>query len=380
MRYPDSEQAVGMPDAAAPPSDWRRGGALALAVVMLLAGVVYPLRRYVVEPRRQALLGHHESPGRRLALASQFGFDTAAGASIRLVPGRPALELRDLPSETVIVILGGFRGPYVVWLWIKAEEEKQHKVHFDLMDRYTKIAAFQSDYPQMWTYHAWNFVWNLTVQWQSNERKYEWIRRGIEFLTEGYRKNPHSAEIMETMGRIYAEKLGRSQEAPFYRRRIREDEGRSPFLIAYEWYDRARKANDRYGTLSHGLSKPVAYSQACHSLSYYAQELTQDAYDAMKASLDDREMGRQAEARRRFQEGARKLSDAVAAWTWARREWRDHALRFEKEGVSLEMISVYTRFYDEADATAKALDAVRTGLTYENLPDRFKTLHRPELK
>jgi hypothetical protein len=377
MSYADSDRP---PTGVASPADWRRTGVLVLAVVVLLAGVVYPLRRYVVEPRREELLGRHESPGRRLAFASQFGFDTAAGAAIRLVPGRPALELGDLPSEAVIVILGGFRGPYVVWLWIKAEEEKQQKVHFDLLDRYTKIAAFQSDYPQMWAYRIWDIVWNLTVQWQSKERKYEWIRRGIEFGTEGYRRNPRSAVILESMGRIYAEKLGRSQEAPFYRQRIKEDEGRSTFLIAYEWYDRMRKANDRYATLGHGLSKTVAYSQACHSLSYYAEELTQDAYDALKAGLDDREPGREADARGKFQEGSQKLSDAVAAWTWARREWRDHALRFEKEGVSPVMISIYTRFYDEADARFRELEAVRTGLTYENLPDRFKNLRRPEIK
>ena len=376
MSPPDS----GRPALVAAPSDWRRSGALALVIVVLLAGVVYPLRRYVVEPSREELLGHHESPGRRLAVASQFAFDTAAGAAIRLVPGRPALELSDLPSEAVIVILGGFRGPYVVWLWVKAEEEKQRKIHFNLMDRYAKIAAFQSDYPQIWTYIAWNYIWNLPVQWQSQERKYEWIRRGIDFLREGYRKNPHSAEIMETMGRIYSEKLGRAQEAPFYRRRIKEDEGRSTFLIAYEWYDRMRKANDRYGTLAHGLAKPVAYSQACHSLTYYAEELTQDAYDALKASLADREAGRQADARREFEAGSQKLTDAVAAWAWARREWRDQALRFEKEGISPMMISVYTKFYDEADAGMRSVDAVRAGLTYENLPDRFKSMVRPEVK
>jgi hypothetical protein len=141
-----------------------------------------------------------------------------------------------------------------------------------------------------------------------------------------------------------------------------------------------RKANDRYATLGHGLSKTVAYSQACHSLSYYAEELTQDAYDALKAGLDDREARREADARGKFQEGSQKLSDAVAAWAWARREWRDHALRFEKEGVSPVMISIYTKFYDEADARFRELEAVRTGLTYENLPDRFKNLRRPEIK
>ncbi|MBE3069126.1 MAG: hypothetical protein IMZ66_02710, partial [Planctomycetes bacterium] len=277
MSGPGLETAGAGHAAAGGGADRWRTALMAVAIVVAMAAVVHPLRRYVVEPRRQALLGNVEPSGRRLALASQFGFSTAAGVAVRLVPGSSSLELADLPAQAVTVILGGFRGPYVVWLWMKVEDEKHRKIHFDLLDRYTKIAALQSDYPDMWVFHVWNIVWNVPVQWQSIERKYQWIRRGIEFLGEGYRKNPHSAAIMAEMGRIYSEKVGRSQEAYYYRRRVREDEGRSAFLIAYEWYDRARKANDQYGTLGpRSLGKPVVYSQACHALSYYATELLQE--------------------------------------------------------------------------------------------------------
>ena len=366
----------------------RRGRAsgwpLTLLYTLLLAAavalVIHPLRRDVVEPRRQALLGHVDPPGRRLALVSQFGFDTAAGDSFRLVPGPPRLDLGDLPSEAITLILGGFRGPYVVWLWIRAEEEKQKKIHFDLLDRYTKIAMLQSDYPQVWTFHYWNMLWNITVQWQSPERKYQWIRLGIRFLREGYRRNPHSADIMMEMGRGYMDKIGRSQEAPYYRRRVEEDEGRSPFLIAYEWFDRARKANDRYHTLVRGLAAPVSYSQACHALSYYAAELTQRTHDDFQASLAARNDGREAEARRRFDAGQDRLVQAVRAWQWARREWQEQAARFEKEGVAPELLTAYRKFYGEADRFAGQLDGVRSELTYENLPDLMQRVPRPEIQ
>ena len=363
-----------------PSSDRGRTVLLALAILVLVAGVIHPLRQRVVEPQRQALLGHREPPGRRLALASQFGFSTAAGASLRVVPGSPALELSDLPAQAVTIILGGFRGPYVVWLWAKAEDEKTRKIHFDLIDRYTKIAALQSDYPAMWTFHAWNMAWNESVQWQSLGRKYQWIRRGVDFLNEGYRKNPHSAEILGEMGRIYSEKLGRSQEASYYRRRVIEEEGRSTFLIAYEWYDRARKANDRYDSLGHGLSKPVIYSQACHNLSYYAEELSQEAYDACKESVEIRKSDRSAAARPAFDRGLRKLADAIHAWKWSRREWKDHALRFEQEGAPAVLNEVNQRFYREADQAATELEALRADLTYDNLPEKFPQMHPFEIR
>ncbi|MBM4018865.1 MAG: hypothetical protein FJ288_11135 [Planctomycetes bacterium] len=370
-----------LPAGGRPAADWPRTILYALVVLVLAAAAVHPLRGHVVEPRRQALLGRREPPGRRLALVSQFGFDAAAGDRSSLVPGASRLELGDMPAEAATLILGGFRGPYVVWLWIRAEEEKQKKVHFDLLDRYTKIAMLQGDYPQVWAYHYWNMLWNITVQWQSPERKYQWIRLGIRFLREGYRRNPHSAEIMMEMGRGYMDKIGRSQEAAYYRRRVEEDEGRSAFLIAYEWFDRARKAHDRYGTLGgRGLAPVVAYSQACHALSFYATELTQDMHDALAASAEARRGGREADARRQFAEGQQLLAQAVRAWRWAQREWLQHADRFEKAGAVTELLVNYRKFHAEADQSARRLEALQAELTYENLAEQLKDLPRPDLK
>lgn len=364
------------PSRPAPRSPGRATALYAMGLAAFLGAVVHPLRHSVVEPRRQVVLGYREPAGRRLALASQFGFTTAAGAAVRLVPGRPQVELSDLPGQAVTLILGGFRGPYVIWLWMKVEDEKQKRIHFDLIDRYTKIAALQSDYPQMWVFHIWNMAWNVSVQWQSPDRKYEWIRRAIEFGTEGYRRNPRSAEIMAQIGDVYGEKLGRSQEAAYYRNRVKEDEGRSTFLIAYEWFDRARKANDRYGTLLHGLSKVAVYSKAPHSVTSYATELTLDGFALFGRCVDLQEAGRPEEARDAYRRGLALVAEAQppagsgksGAWAWARREWEDHALRFEKEGVPASLITNYHRFFTEAGEASAALEAFQAALAYENLP------------
>ncbi|HUX00183.1 MAG: hypothetical protein WBD63_09325 [Phycisphaerae bacterium] len=358
-------------------SPWRTAAYIAVLAI-LLAAVIHPLRRHV-EDLRQDLLGRRESPAWRLVQASQFGLASAAGNSVRMVPGGPRLELGDLASQATILVLGGFRGPYAVWLWMQAEEEKHQNAHFDLIDRYTRIAALQSEYPQMWAYHGWNLAWNISAQWHSLDRKYQWIRRATEFLQEGNRKNPHNAEIMAALGRIYGEKLGRSQEAEYYRARVREDEGRSTFLIAYEWYDRARQTNDRYGTLGGSLSKAVIYSQACHNLSYYATELTAEAFTTLKKSLEPRQAGDDTAARDAFQRGLAELNDALGAWEWARREWKEHAIRFEREGVTAELANTYQRFYGEADATVRQLEQLRSQLTYESLPSLAPDLDPPEL-
>jgi hypothetical protein len=366
----------GFPAADGPPGRFRT---LLYGIVLVLVAAfgVHPIRTYV-EAKRQALLGRSETPGRRLALASQFGFDAAAGDSMRLVPGAPTADIEDLPAEAVTLVLGGFRGPYVVWLWAKAEDEKQHKIHFDLLDRYSKIAALQSDYPEVWTFHYWNMLWNITVQWQSLERKYQWIRLGIRFLREGYRRNPHSADIMYEMGRGYLYKIGHSQESEYYLRRVKEDEGRSAFLAAYEWFDRARKASDRYGTLH--TSKVVAYSQACHALSYYAIETTQEAHDEFQAGLDARKAGREEESRGRFEAAQKRLGEAIGAWQWAAREWQQHIERFDKEGASPELLRTYAKFYATADDSARKLESIRSELTYDNLPQVMPRIPRPTIE
>jgi|WetSurMetagenome_2_1015567.scaffolds.fasta_scaffold61162_2 hypothetical protein len=350
-----------------------------IVLALVMTTVVYPLRRYVVEPRREVLLGHHETPGRRLALASEFGFDMASGCSVRMVPGAAMRTLSDLPTETATVLLGGFRGPYVIWLWMKTQDERQGKGHVDLVDRYRQIAALQSDYPAVWTFLAWDLGWNVSVQWQSQEQRYQWIRVAVEFLREGARKNPHSVEILGQMGWIYAEKLGHSQDAQYFRKRVIEDEGRSTYLIAYEWYDRARKAGDRYGERGHGLSRTVQYSQACHAATYYATETTQNAYDALAASVEARKAGHADEAARKFAEGKTQMDEALRAWKWAHQEWQDHIDRFAKEEVSPELGAAYERFCHEAEEWTKNLQDDTKGLTPENVPDLLAKIKRPEL-
>ncbi len=359
------------------PGAGRRTLVYAIVLALLVACVVYPVRRYVVEPRRQLLLGNYDVPGRRLAMASEFGFDVAAGSSVRMVPGQALRDLSDVPTEAATVILGGFRGPYVVWLWMKAQDEKQKKVHFDLLDRYRQIAILQSEYPQVWTFLAWDIGWNESVQWQSPEQRYQWICRAAEFLKEGARRNPHSVEILGNMGWIYAEKLGHSQESAYYRKRVKEDEGQSTFLIAYEWYDRARKAGDRYGDLGHGFSRPVQYSQACHAVSYYATELTQDAYDDLAASVAARKAGRIEEADRKFRQGKQEMEEAKRAWEWAYTEWDDHIKRFAGE-VTLGMGDAYKKFLHEADEWTKSLGAALGEMTPENVSDVLAKIKRPE--
>jgi len=369
MSQADGRRQGPLPHASPAESGGGRTVLYALALLVFLGAVVHPVRHYLVEPWRQRVLGNREPAARRLALASQFGFTTAAGSHIRLVPGQAETDLRDLPTQAVTLILGGFRGPYVIWLWMSVEDEKTKRIHFDLIDRYTKIEALQADYPAVVVFNIDNIAYNVSVQFQSLDVRYKWIRVAAEYGSEGFRRNPNNAEIMAEIGRVYSEKLGRSQEAAYYRKRVKEDEGRSTFLLAYEWYDRARRANDQENTLVHGgLTKQVIYSQAPHSLRYYATETTLEGYDLLKESMDLRRAGREPAAREAYDHGLKKIREAVPQWEWARREWRAHVVRFENAGIAPDLINNWRRFYNEADAAVQELREFQAELTYDNLP------------
>lgn len=335
-------------------------------LLVAIAAVIHPLR-VRTQAGRHAVLGLSEPPGRQVAQASQFGFVTASGTAYRTVPGRPVTSIEDLPSKAMTLVLGGFRGPYAVWLWMQSQEEKEAGHHFDLVDRYAKIAALQPDYAQVWEYLIWEMAWNISVQWHSLEHKYQWIRRAIEFGEDGHRKNPRDATIMAALGRVYNDKLGLAQEAPYYRERMREDEDRSTFLVAYEWYDRARRANDLYGTLTGALTDTVVYSQACHAVNNYATELTLRAYGQLEAAAHLKADSKEEAARASLGEGLSELTEAIQAWGWAQREWRDHLVRWEAEGIPPALEEAYRRFYGNAGRAALELNRFQETLSYDEL-------------
>ena len=121
-------------------------------------------------------------------------------------------------------LLGGFRGIAANVLWIRAEEFKQDQDWDRLKATVDLITKLQPHFLSIWTFQGWNLAYNVSVEWDAPEDKYEWIKQGIKFVQEGVRKNQQSPDLIWDTAWFYYHKLGFSDESIILRRLFRDDE------------------------------------------------------------------------------------------------------------------------------------------------------------
>ena len=135
----------------------------------------------------------------------------------KVVPVRAEVK-HDVMIEFPILVLGGFRGPLVMGLWIKAEDEKYLRNWWNVKTYHEIIAHLQPNFPSVYVYNAWNLAYNLSVQWHELPNKYQWVLDGARYAQKGIWINPESPDVMFQLADIYDQKLGRSQPERFYYR------------------------------------------------------------------------------------------------------------------------------------------------------------------
>ena len=312
-----------------------------VAAAVVFCGT-YFLETHVLEPKRLAMQGYTAALPRALVHAASYNSARSAGQRPRFIPGEQRLDISDLPSRAAALSLGGLRGFFAIYLWIEAEDQKNLRIHDDLLDTYHRIASLQPDYPATWSFHAWNLAYNLSVQWSTPERRYEWVRHGIEFLAEGIRRNPTNVELLEKMGQIYYWKIGNNNnydDRAYFSEQVVKDDGASPLLLAYQWYDRARRIQDEAGVPHPMFARKILHGQACHAMHAYAKEVTREALLHLRAAAEmavagptDATPEAQAEhsqaVAEAFQAGRTTLDKALRLWKTAGDEWESQKGRF----------------------------------------------------
>ncbi|NIA21212.1 MAG: hypothetical protein GWP05_04415 [Anaerolineaceae bacterium] len=318
---------------------------LLLVAAAVVFAITYFLETSILGPRRLAMQGYMAALPRALVHAASYNSARAAGERPRFIPGEQRLDISDLPSRAAALSLGGLRGFFAIYLWMQAENQKNLRIHDDLLDTYYRIASLQPDYPATWSFHAWNLAYNLSVQWSTPERRYEWVRHGINFLAEGIRRNPDSVELLEKMGQIYYWKIGNNNNADdraYFSAQVVKDDGASPLLLAYEWYDRARRIQDEAGVPHPMFSRKILHGQACHAMHAYAKEVTRQALNRLRLAAEMQKAGppdetAEAEAAHRkaiaeeFKAGRAALDKALGLWKTAGDEWESQKGRFPND-------------------------------------------------
>ncbi len=124
------------------------------------------------------------------------------------------------------------------------------------------ITKLQPHFLAIWTYQSWNLAYNVAVEWDAPEDKYEWIKKGIKFVKQGVEKNQHSPDLVWDTAWYYYHKIGFSDESIILRRLFRDDEdddfkryydpelqgrrsiGDDNFKLGYGWFSRAVRLVD----------------------------------------------------------------------------------------------------------------------------------------
>ncbi len=105
--------------------------------------------------------------------------------------------------------LGSFRGWLIDILWLRAGQlEQEGRVH-ESMQLSRWITRLQPNFPQVWSYQAWQLAFNLSLSAKSPEERWLWIEAGISLLRdEGIPINREAWKLYNDLAYIYWFKLG----------------------------------------------------------------------------------------------------------------------------------------------------------------------------
>lgn len=135
-------------------------------------------------------------------------------------------EDSDPPQVALGIAMGAFRGLFVNWLWIRAENLKQAGKYYEAIDLARTITRLQPRFPRVWAFHAWNMAYNISVATQTAEERWQWVQAGIRLLRdEGIPANPNDLLLHRELAWIFLHKVqGYSDDAnPYYKRRHAEE-------------------------------------------------------------------------------------------------------------------------------------------------------------
>jgi hypothetical protein len=142
--------------------------------------------------------------GASAVLATQIA---ASVGRNRLVYSEKA-ETGDPPQVALGIAMGAFRGMFVNWLWIRANDLKEEGKYFEAVDLAKTITRLQPRFPKVWQFHAWNLAYNISVATQTPEERWNWVQAGIRLLrNEGIPANPSSIDLHRELAWIHLHKI-----------------------------------------------------------------------------------------------------------------------------------------------------------------------------
>lgn len=115
----------------------------------------------------------------------------------------------DPPQVALGIAMGAFRGIFVNILWLEATAAKEEGRFYESIELASMITKLQPRLPQVWTFHAWNMTYNISVTTHTPEERWQWVMAGIDLLRkEGIRANPNDMHMHKELGWMFLHKIG----------------------------------------------------------------------------------------------------------------------------------------------------------------------------
>jgi hypothetical protein len=152
-----------------------------------------------------------------------FSYRQAAVNRNRPPAAKAQSRIANLDSFSLALLLGGLRGPLVMFLWTNSETQKGDRDLESFDTQVELIRLLQPEFASVHLFQIWNKAYNVSVQMASLANKYATILDAIEYGRRADQANPNDINILHAIGGVYEHKLGSSTEKEYYRRRVRTE-------------------------------------------------------------------------------------------------------------------------------------------------------------
>jgi hypothetical protein len=156
-----------------------------------------------------------------------FGTQITASSGRYSLSYTDTAEENDPPMVALGVAMGALRGVFVNYLWIRATQKKEDGQYYEAVELADWITRLQPRLPAVWTFHAWNMAYNISVTTHTPQERWGWVNAGIRLLrNRGLRANPNDMHMHKELAWIFLHKVaGFTDDSNQYYKR----------QFAYEW-------------------------------------------------------------------------------------------------------------------------------------------------
>ena len=146
-------------------------------------------------------------------------------AQMRTKHGLSQAELGEIDptSETMKLATLGMRGIAANLLWDRANKYKREQDWDNLSATLNQIVKLQPNFLSVWQFQGWNLAYNVSIEFDDYRSRYHWVKKGIDFLSEGISYNLQEPVLYWELGWTFGHKIGKADEYVQFRRLFRDD-------------------------------------------------------------------------------------------------------------------------------------------------------------